>query len=211
MAARAPQRIKPEKAANNAGGHSPAHWWQWVLVYPTLALSLFSAAPTWIDKYWAPEGATSASEAEKQNRLWQKNAACAALPFKGFRNPSNIAVDATICNSGDILVQAVTPENRQVYRWFAIEDVLPKPDESGLIPPAHASTPTARLSTPPGTTQQQPTIKLAQFQVTVLCQAFNGRFLKRRISTPQGCFDEVIDTYNGAVVARNPSPCVPQC
>ena len=210
MATSAPQRPRQNKAAANATVHAPFRWWQWILVYPTLAISLSAAAPEWLDKYWAPEGATSASEAEKQNRLWQKNASCAALPFKGFLNPGNVKVDATICNSGDILVHAVTPENAQVYRWFAIDDVLPKADDGSFIPRAQAATLTATFPSPNGSIQQ-PAVKLAQFQVTVICQKFNGRYLMRRISTPQGCFDEVIDTFNGAVVSRNQAPCVPQC
>lgn len=210
MATRASQRPRQTKAEGGppAHGGGPTSWWQWVLIYPTLALSLFSAAPQWIDKFKAPPGATSASEADKQNRLWQKNAACAALPFKGFLNPSNVAVDATICNSGDILVQAVTPENRQVYKWFALEDVLPRPSDGGVIPAANAATLRSQ-PLPAIMTLQRPKMSLAQFQVTVLCQSMDGRYLKRRISTPQGCFDEVIDTYTGSVVSRNPAPC--QC
>jgi hypothetical protein len=211
MATSAPRKTQPRKAADQTEGHSPARWWQWLLIYPTLALSLVAAAPDWIDKFRAPAGAERASDADKQNRLWQKNAACAALPFKGFLNPSNIAVDATICNSGDILVHAVTPDNAQIYKWFGLDDVLPRAIETGPIPSAHAATLTTLVSPPFGTVQQ-PSFRLAQFQVNVICQRFNGRYLTRRISTPQGCFDEVIDTYNGAVVSRNPAPsCAPQC
>ena len=47
---------------------------------------------------------------------------------------------------------------------------------------------------------------------TVLCQEIvDGRYIHRRVQTPEGCFDEVIDTYNGQVVKRDPAPCTPQC
>ena len=46
----------------------------------------------------------------------------------------------------------------------------------------------------------------------MLCQKLvEGRYILRRIRTPQGCFDEKIDTYNGTTVARVAAPCVPQC
>ena len=152
-------RAAKMKAEKSAGGQSPVRWWQWILIYPTLAISLMSAAPDWIDKFRAPDGAATFSEAEKQNRLWQKNAACAALPFKGFLSPSNVAVDATICNSGDILVHAVTPENAQVFKWFALEDVLVRPSEGGLIPTARASSMASQFANQPGMALQ-PNVKM---------------------------------------------------
>ena len=46
----------------------------------------------------------------------------------------------------------------------------------------------------------------------VICQRFiDQRMLVRRVQTPQGCFDEIVDTFNGQVVRRNQVPCAPQC
>lgn len=204
----APQRTrgKPEST------QSPQRWWQWVLVYPTLALSLLTASPQWLDQARGKAlGVPSASESEKQAQLWQKNRSCAGLPSKGFLNPSNVAVDATICDSGDILVRAVTPQDSEIFKWLAIDDVVrAAPQGGGLIPAANAATLTTRLASS-GFALQTPTVKLALLQVNVICTKSDGRFLLRRIQTPQGCFDEVIDTYTGALVSRNSAPCVPQC
>ena len=47
---------------------------------------------------------------------------------------------------------------------------------------------------------------------TVLCQKIvDGRYIHRRVQTPDGCFDEIIDTFNGQVVKRESAPCTPQC
>ena len=205
----APQRTRDKSGSTQ----SPQRWWQWVLVYPTLALSLLTASPQWLDQARGKAlGVRSASESERQAQLWQKNRSCAGLPSKGFLNPSNVAVDATICDSGDILVHAVTPQDSEVFRWLAIDDVVRAAPQGGggLIPAANAATLTQRL-TSSGRSLQSPTIKLALLQVNVICTRSNGRFLLRRIQTPQGCFDEVIDTFTGALVSRNPAPCVQQC
>lgn len=209
MATRAVQRTRREKTSEESSGGGPKRWWQWFFIYPALGASLLTAAPSWYDKFKAPPGSKSLAESEKQKLLWEKNRVCASLPFKGFLNPSNVAVDATICDSGDVLIAAVTPQNVQAYRWLALEDILPKPGDGGVIPAAHAADFAAQLSR--SINARQSTVKLAQFQVTVLCQRMDGNLLKRRISTPQGCFDEVIDTYTGKVVSKAPAPCVAQC
>ena len=212
MATRAARKIrnKPVPAAVPDSSHKPQHWWQWFLIYPTFAIALVSAAPDWVDKVQAwTLGVSSASEAKKQALLWEKNQVCAGMPFKSFTNPDHIAVDATICDSGDVLMHAVTPQNAKFFKWIAVEDIVPA-KRGGLIPAANAATVDGLLagSAHPA---QSPTLKLAQFQVNVLCQRMDGRFLHRRVATPQGCFQEVIDTFSGNMVARSPAPCVAQC
>lgn len=205
--ARQPAKIPPADSPSDR--LLPKSWWQWVLVYPTLAISLASAAPNWVSQLKAYSlGVRSVPEAEKQNALWQRNAACAALPFKGYMNPKHVQVDATICDSGDILVHAVTPDNASIFKWLALDDVVrPAPSGGGLfIPAANAATVSSRL-TPAIASNASPEMVKAQFQVNVICQRMNGRYLIRRVATPQGCFDEVIDTYSGAVVQRNGAPC----
>lgn len=193
---------------------SPQRWWQWILLYPAFAVALITAGPQWIDKGRALAlgiKGGSASEAEKQALLWRKNLSCSAAPFAWFNNPSNIKVDATICDSGDILVRANTPENAQFFKWLPLDDVVRTAGQGGLIPAAHAATLSARV-TPAREAAAKQIFQLAQGQATVICQhMMDDRRLLRRVQTPQGCFDEVIDTYNGSVVSRTPAPCNPQC
>lgn len=219
MATRAARKRASEGKAKDSP-NTPQRWWQWVLVYPALAVSLLTASPQWYDKVRAsaqgikPSTVTSTvAEAEKQARLWEKNMSCSALPYSFYSNPGNVKVDATICNSGDIFVRAVTPNNDNFLKFIALEDLIKRstPSERGIIPSANAASRSDALAAA-SATSTNPLFHLAQVQASVLCQKLvDGRYIFRRIQTPEGCFDEVIDTYNGEVVKRNPAPCTPQC
>ena len=195
----------------------PKPWLERGLLYSTLIGSLLTAGPLWIDQAkaaWQGISGGSVEEAELQNALWRKNMDCAASPYAWFNNPSNIKVDATICDSGDIFVRASTPSNGQFFKWIPLSDVIEADDEGGgIFPPAHAAAlpaPVSAATVNPGQWMH----RLAQpgGQANVVCQRFlDNRRLLRRVQTPQGCFDEVIDTFNGAVVSRRPVPCTPQC
>lgn len=213
MATRALRKTKLAEPATK--DHAPSRWWQWFLIYPALGISLVSAAPQWIDKIRATiEGVRgdSLQAAIKQNDLWKKNITCLSAPGAWFEGPNDVQIDATICNSGDIFVQAMAPGRvAPQMHWVAVEDVLKDTPQRGnpLVPAANAATPSLVPQAEPRSFSGA-LIHRAQF--AVLCQKFiDGRHIKRRVQTPQGCFDEIIDTYNGAVVQRNPAPCTPQC
>ena len=73
------------------------------------------------------------------------------------------------------------------------------------LPPTETAT-----ASPSARHQSARLMHLAQ-TATVLCTRMDGRYLTRRVQTPEGCFDEVIDTYTGAVVSRKSAPCEAQC
>jgi hypothetical protein len=202
MATKVASRKSRLSSDNEESKTAPAkHWWQWLLLYPSFAVALLTAGPQWYDRingYML--GVASASQAEKQAQLWQKNASCVGLNSNGYLSPRRIAVDATICNSGDILVRAITPERNEIYRWLALDDIVRKESSGRLIPTAEAAS----------LMFNQSAIQVALLQ-TVICTKTDGRYLTRRVQTPEGCFDEVIDTYTGALVSRKPAPCTPQC
>jgi len=188
---------------------------EWAVILPVLVGSLLTAGPQWIDSIRAAsQGIQSGSlkDAREQTRLWQKNLACAAAPFAWFNSPSNVKVDATLCDSGDIFVRAITPDNKQYFRWQPLSDVLQsKDDGGGLIGEANATNLLTRAS-PVGASLADRVTQLAQAEAKVVCQKFiDDRHLLRRVQTPRGCFDEMIDTFNGTVVSRKPAPCNPQC
>lgn len=215
MATGAARNRASEKEAKESP-RTPQRWWQWVLVYPALAIAMLTAAPQWIDKFRVfSEGIKRASvaDAEKQTMLWKRNLSCSASPFSWYNNPNNIKIDATICDSGDIFVRAITPTNAQFFKWLPLEDVvqMSTPAEKGVIPSANAASRSEALAAASAASAKPP-FQLAQAQANVLCQKFiDDRHILRRVQTPEGCFDEVIDTYNGQVVKRNPAPCTPQC
>jgi len=214
MATKAAHPRVREAANEDSKPSSPKRWWQWILLYPAFAVALLTAGPQWYDRgkaTWQGIKGGSASDAEKQASLWRKNLSCSAAPFAWYSNPSNVKIDATICDSGDIFVRASTPENANFFKWIPLDDVLRSAGAGGgMIPSANAATlslrPQHQLLSRPALTQ------VALQGATVLCQHFiDDRHILRRVQTPQGCFDEVIDTYNGSVEKRTPAPCNSQC
>jgi hypothetical protein len=212
MATRAAQRSRQEKSNDNSAGGTPKRWWQWLMIYPALGISLLTAAPQWYDKVGARLQAVkgdSLAAAQEQNLLWRRNLDCTAAPKAWVNNPSNVKIDATICDSGDIFVRAVTPDNGEHFKWVAVKDIVQQEvGGSSIFPSANAATVRAAVI---AASAYSPLAPRAQ-AVTVLCQKFiDDRHILRRVQTPEGCFDEIIDTFNGAVVKRAPAPCVPQC
>jgi hypothetical protein len=204
-----------KKPTQTSSGRSRRGVWQSILVYPTLAIALITAVPQWIEKYQAYRlGIVQdrAAAALKQNELWAKNLSCSAAPFAWYNSPNDVKIDATICNSGDIFVQAVTPDNKRFMHWVPLDDIVTKVTtaEVAVIPAANAATLPGLA--PFGVSRPAAPLFHRAQTATVLCQKFlDNRRILRRIQTPEGCFDEIIDTFNGTVVEKKPAPCVAQC
>lgn len=194
----------------DAGAEPPARksFWQWFLLYPTFGVAVVTAAPALADKALAAyhqTGTATYSGAVKQFEMWTKNAECTKGPVAWYDSPRKVKLDATLCDSGDLFVRAVTPDNRTVYHWVPLDEVIAPPESAGgLIRAAHAATvaPDVEPAAP---------VRLAMLQSgQVICQQqVNGTTLVRRIRTPQGCFDEYVNMYTGQVVDRKPAPCAP--
>ncbi|HEX6375135.1 MAG TPA: hypothetical protein VFZ91_05390 [Allosphingosinicella sp.] len=191
-------------------GGGAKRWWQWFLLYPTFGVAVISASPGLADKALAvyhQTGTATYSDAIRQSEMWVKNAECSQGPVAWYSNPSRVKVDATMCPSGDLFVRAVTPDDRISYHWVPLDEVIapPEPQGGGLIRAARAAPAPVGPATAP--------VRLAMLQSgAVICQrALDGKTLIRRIRTPQGCFDEYVNLFTGAVVDRKPAPCVPQC
>jgi hypothetical protein len=177
----------------------PKKWWQWFLVYPTLVITALSAIPTYVDVVGStvlgvPVG--HFRQAVRENALWKENIACAAAPFNGVLNENNIAVDAVVCQSGNVLVRVKPPSQRTpAYKWVPLDSVTTS--SSFLIRSAVA----AEAGAP---------FQIAQGNFMVLCQQWIGNGLLRRRVHDRGanrCFDETVNTFNGQVVSWNPAPC----
>lgn len=202
-----PNRARVPDAAAKDG--KPMKWWQWFIVYPTIATSFFAAIPT-VSNYAKSlslgVNAAEVSDAEAQNKLWIKNADC-LLNTKGLsiKTPQAFEVAATVCANGDILLAGKRADSdSQRLRWVPISDVVPplasataKVDLFSLIPAAMASERRSTMSAQAG---------------QVICQHWVGQgMLLQRVSTPSGCFDQVVNTFKGVVVSRQNAPCTPQC
>jgi hypothetical protein len=177
----------------------PDKWWKWLLLYPTLGISILSSIPTYIELVGSmglnvPFGQYKA--AMKESELWKENIECAAAPFDGLTNKHNVAVDAVVCQSGNVLVRVKPPEKKTAYKWVPLE-VAPERVALNFVGSAYAQT----LDRP---------VPLAQANFFVLCQQWMGNgMIRRRISNRNAgrCFDEVVNTYNGQVLSTNPAPC----
>ncbi len=198
----------------------PRPWWQWLLLYPTAAVALFSAAPQWVDRGLAVYHGTnrpSYAAADRQRALWLKNMPCSQAPFAWYNNPRNVRIDATICDSGDVLIRASTPENQNYMEWVALDQILGAEPGAGmsLIPEARAATMTAGL-VPQSRPRTGDGARLLRAdyepQATIICQRpLDSRRLYRHIRTPAGCFDEIIDMLNGTVTQRTQVQCRGRC
>jgi hypothetical protein len=201
----------PKSSSSEADGAKggPTKWWQWVIIYPTLAVSILSAAPQWVDKAQALFNGVedrSWQQAKEQQDAWRANLTCSAAPFDWYSTPENLKVDATICNSGDIFVRVTTPRQGNFYQWVLLKSIVKDKQTAGLplISPAYAGDTDWRT---------EGAMTVAQGAANVICQSFmpDGRTIKRHVQTAQGCFDEYVDTYTGQVVRSEPVPCRNSC
>jgi hypothetical protein len=208
-------RAAAEKARATAGKKPPPRsktkrWWERLLVYPALIGALITAGPQWVDRFgaWKKDVASGSLKlAEEQSRLWKANFDCSQLPVAWYTGAGNVKVDTTTCNSGDVFIRAMTSDSRQAFLWVPLADVFKVGGVGGgggLIGSAQAATLGPSVSHRP---DGSPTLLSLQ-EVKVLCQKFiDDRHIQRRVQTSEGCFDEVIDTFNGKVVSRTPAPC----
>lgn len=193
-------------ATANENGQ-PRRWWQWFLLYPGLLIAIVGAVPTYMEaikaySFGVPFGRSY--DAGEQNRLWQENFDCAQKAiFAMIRNKKNVEIGSFVCESGDVLLRGKRPEwDQHQLRWVSWNEVAPGASRSAFLEifrSAYAS--------------EKGNIELAQvWQPYVLCQRWVGQGqLLQRIATQNGCFDQVINTYNGWVMSSARAPCTPQC
>jgi len=182
----------------------PTKWWQWVLVYPTLVISIGGAIPqflTWIKAYKLDVPSNAVHLAIDQGRLWEKNFSCPKDKVPGtVKTPRNDTLEVIVCPSGDILVKVMQPDKPDpYYRWIAFDTFTTR--GSHLVPTgqkAYAEEISLRLD------------MLAQPGSMVICQGRDHKgFVIRVIRLPSGqCQEEVINPYTGRVVSVRSAPCI---
>lgn len=183
---------------------TPRTLWQWILVYPTLAISLFGSIPTVLQGYHSVSWQLpfdSVPGAKRQNELWETNLECTrTAKTQTVTDKLNTQVSVTMCPSGDVLVRVQQPDSRQILKWIDVKEFLGSSSRgiAGLL-----------LSEALAADDR---IVVAQAN-SVLCQRLlaNGR-LMRRVKDDKGtCFMEVINTYTGVLESRVPAPCSDRC
>ncbi|MDA9599075.1 hypothetical protein N9S48_00770 [bacterium] len=106
---------QPDARSTEAQPVKPKKWWQWVLVYPTFIIVLMGAVPTFKELYDSHSRDVdfgTSKIAEMRNEIWRKNMTCGMAPLDPLINDFNVAVDATICKSGDVLIRVTTPTKK---------------------------------------------------------------------------------------------------
>jgi len=211
--------------AKQVNEHRPAAWWQWMIMYPTLVVSLVGAVPQYKDWITAlhlgvPPG--SVAQAEEQRRLWERNFECARKEEpKTVTTPSNIKVVVTPCPSGDVLVEVNTPDSGKNIRWIALNTFLREASLAPGIRKAFAAEGHLGAYNQGGSTAERRKAAgdfprqavFAQASSGVVCQKrlSNGHIIRRIRLEGGGCLDEVINPYTGQVVDSRPAPCNPSC
>lgn len=106
-----------------------------------------------------------------------------------------------MCPSGDVLFRAEASESRSLLKWIDVSTF-----KLGKI------SSTKRLIRDSVAADLNENARLAQAP-DVLCQRWvKEGILLRRVRDQNGqCFDEIINTYKGTIISREPAPCDSNC
>jgi hypothetical protein len=180
---------------------SPQRWWQWMLMYPTIAIALAGAIPQYYQ--WVAALAIGVSpfddvgDARQQEKTWERNINCLrSIDHIKPTSSTNYSIDLVSCPSGDILVTLIPLQNpdQQVSRWIVTKTLFTQVADAA---PAHLELAQAVVAP-----AQSPD------PVRVLDIKKQGASVVRRIQrSDNSCVDESIDAYTGRRLAQQPAPC----
>lgn len=191
MATELSEQAQPRANPSHTDDKStPNCWWKWILMYPTLGVTILSAIPTYVEFVGShvtkvPFG--HYKTAVRENELWKENFQCADAPFDGVTNKHNIEVDAVVCKSGNVLVRVKPPGQDTAYKWVPLDSITQKTSAVSFIGTAHAQT---------------------NNQAT--CQKWIGNGMVRKQvknKVKNQCVEEVVNTFNGKVISSKVVPC----
>jgi hypothetical protein len=164
---------------------------------------------TWIRAALLGVPSGTLAYASLQEKLWEKNFACATQLDQhsddyALITSEHVIVVAWACPSGDVLVTVESPAEERLERsvWVALDG--PARTSSlwhDLVRRAYAAAWPLYARRP------------ADPMIAVICQKWlPNKLVKRRIRRANGkCVDEVINPRNGRVVQRQPAPCARDC
>lgn len=212
----------------------PRTWWQWAVVFPTLAMALITALPDWIDSVQALlKGVTDAKNSElvERNRMFTRNFDCISAPYRWYKVATgDRIVDATLCPSGDLFVRVRVPDDssqlaevgggerfRDRADFVSIDKIVERADSFAALDmlglAAYAGTVPQQSVPQQSVPKRTDDLILAQDQFAfVICQKFvDERMLLRHLQVEGQCFDETVDTYTGVTVSRIEVSCRTSC
>jgi hypothetical protein len=187
-------------------GPTPVKWWQWVLVYPTLFISLAGNAPKLYELYVSYKfnvPLKQAARATERNEAFTNYGDCLPnLQFQSISGAEGASISVGVCQRGAlvVLIQPHDPHAPPIYRFVPWRGVANH--SSLLVREAAAETASFPLSS-----------EIAQAGPTIVCrkQLDAGRLLIR-LRYPDGqCVDQIVNTYTGVVISTVSVGCDPQC
>jgi hypothetical protein len=186
-------------AGKNSSSTNATRWWQWMLLYPSLAVTIVTAVPTWIDHVQAMKIGVSSrdlAQAQEQRRLWETNLECAQVQeIQRIKTNHNAEVGARVCPTGDVLLQMKQPDaERPSFHWVSAKTIEQR-QVSMVLRPGSAYAASRDMA-------------VVQVSQSVVSQRWlQPGLLKQRVRQGPGCFDLVINTYTGRVVRQSPIAC----
>ena len=187
--------------ASSASSRPRRPLWQWVLMYPTLAVAIVGALPQyqeWVSalSMGVPLG-SNVRELQEQDDAWKGNLDCLAhIDHIRPQSATTYGIDLLSCPSGDILV-TVTPTqtpSKQVSRWIITRTLFREMAAVPWISSAFAQTVVPRNATP----EAESVIDIRK----------EGNQVIRRLKLSNGsCLDQIIDTFTGRHLRDQVAPC----
>ena len=176
----------------------PKRWWQWLLMYPTLAIALAGAIPQyylWAQALIIGVPSDEVNDAREQAKAWERNVDC--LHDIDHIKPSArtaYTIELVACPSGDILLTLTPLQNpdHPVSRWIVTRNLF-----------TQVASQSAPLAERPATTSSA-----AATPVRIVDIKTQGRVVIRRVQLSDNtCIDETIDAYTGRRLSQAPAPC----
>jgi hypothetical protein len=203
-------------------------FWQMILLYPALALALISAAPEWIKSINAWRNDVTKAQLERGMKQQEfvmsgvtKQLPCLFADQLFHTNPDGLQIDATICDTGDIVLKVVKPafpENINNMSVIFIDDVINGDTMTaglGAFGAAYAAPMIEELRSKPRFTRSVPktaNIELAQTLEVLICQKpMDSRYVLRHVRVGNTCYDEKWDTLTGNISQRTETECRSSC
>lgn len=216
-----PSKTEKESGSSNSAEtdgrkSGPSRWWQWLLLYPTFAIAILTAAPQWFDRLVPLFKETFQSGYVEETELvdfMRKNPECVASPVVWIEATDQTKVDGTICRgTGDVWLRILGANGLAVYKGIDISTLLQTADNqsTGVVSVAHASEPSPLMSRAVTSDRRSETHVAQQFAI-VVCQAFSGNRIIRHLRAGNSCFDETIDSRTGVVIAKSEVQCRSSC
>jgi hypothetical protein len=181
----------------------PRRWWQWLLMYPTMAVAIVGAAPQFYEWFAAASLGLplfgNVKDAKIQEQAWERNISClSAIEHIKPTAKTDYTIDLVTCPSGDILVTLTPLQNpdRSVSRWIVTTELFIKSAGLEFITSA--------------TAQEAPDRNAARGPTRVIGIKKSGPNVTRRVQLPDNsCSDQSIDAYTGRQVGQRKAPCSP--